>query len=281
MNSFQITVVLLNSLASAIESMKSVIKLGGSVLINTTLRLKLVFQISELRRAQHELVLVHGGGKQIAEMLTRLNLESHFHDGLRITDAAARDVIQMVLAGKVGKDLVADFARINIPAVSITGGDGLSFLSKKIKAEDGTDLGFVGEIARSNNALINAILGISAIPVIACLGLSAHDFGYHNINGDQMAAAVAPACEADELIFVTDVGGVKDEHGNTIPNLNREEINQLLESGVAYGGMRPKLRACLSALEAGVKRILILGAADENSLLRASRNDDPIGTVIA
>lgn len=261
--------------------MKSVIKLGGSVLIDTKLRLKLVFQISELRRAGHEIILVHGGGKQIAEMLTKLNIESHFLDGLRITDAAARDVIQMVLAGKVGKDLVADFARINVPAVSLTGGDGLSFLSKKIKAEDGTDLGFVGEIARSNDALINAILGINAIPVIACLGLSAHDFGYHNINGDQMAAAVAPACEADELIFVTDVGGVKDEHGNTIANLNREEINQLLESGIAYGGMRPKLRACLSALKAGVRRILIIGAAEENSLLRASRDDEEVGTVIS
>ena len=261
--------------------MKSVIKLGGSVLIETSLRLKLVFQISELRRAGHEVVIVHGGGKQIAEMLTKLNIESHFHDGLRITDAAARDVIQMVLAGKVGKDLVADFARINVPSVSMTGGDGLSFLSKKIKAEDGTDLGFVGEIARSNNALIRAILGIKAIPVIACLGLSSHDFGYHNINGDQMAAAVAPACEADELIFVTDVGGVRDEHGKTIANLNREQINQLLESGIAYGGMRPKLRACLSALDAGVKRILIIGAAEENSLLRASRDDEEVGTVIS
>ena len=261
--------------------MKSVIKLGGSVLIDSALRLKLVFQISELRCSGKQVVLVHGGGKQIAEMLTRLHIESKFHDGLRITDAAAREVIQMVLAGKVGKDLVADLARINVPAVSFAGGDAMSFLSTKLKAEDGTDLGFVGQITRTDGKLIDAVLGIHSIPVIACLALSAHDFTYYNVNGDQMAAAVAPACAADELIFVTDVGGVKDEHGETISTLNRDRINELLESGVAHGGMRPKLRACLSALEAGVQRILIVGAAEENSLLRACLQQEAVGTVIS
>lgn len=261
--------------------MKSVIKLGGSVLVDNTLRLKLVFQISELRRSGRQVVLVHGGGKQIAELLSRLNIESTFHDGLRVTDAAAREVIQMVLAGKVGKDLVADLSRINVPAVSFAGGDAMSFLSTRLKAEDGTDLGFVGQITRTDGKLIQAVLGINAIPVIACLALSAHDFSYYNINGDQMAAAVAPACQADELIFVTDVGGVKDEHGETISNLNRERIQDLLDSGVAHGGMRPKLRACLSALEAGVKRILIIGAAEENSLVNASLHQKAIGTVIS
>lgn len=261
--------------------MKSVIKLGGSVLVDSSLRLNLVFQISELRSHQQDIVLVHGGGKQIAEMLTRLNIESHFHDGLRITDAPAREVIQMVLSGKVGKELVADFSRIKIPAVSLTGGDALSFLSTKLKADDGTDLGFVGEIVRTDGRLVEAILSIRAIPIIACLGLSLHDFSYHNINGDQMAAAVAPACQADQLIFVTDVGGVKDEHGNLIPQLDRAGIQQLLDSGIAHGGMRPKLRACLSALEAGVQRIQIIGAADENSLVRACLQQEAVGTVIA
>lgn len=260
--------------------MRSVIKLGGSVLVNKALRLKLVFQISELRRSGKQVVLVHGGGKQIAEMLARLNIESKFHDGLRITDAAAREVIQMVLAGKVGKDLVADLARINVPAVSFTGGDAMSFLSTKLKAKDGADLGFVGQVVRTDGKLIDAVLGINAIPVIACLALSAHDFSYHNVNGDQMAAAVAPACQADELIFVTDVGGVKDEHGVTIPHLKRERIAELLDSGVAHGGMRPKLRACVSALEAGVKRILIVGAAEEQALVRACLQQEAVGTVI-
>jgi len=261
--------------------MRAVIKLGGSVLSETTLRLKLVFQLSELQRDGHEVVLVHGGGKQIAEMLARLGIASRFHDGLRITDEETRDVAQMVLAGKVGKDLVADLARLNIAAVSLAGGDGLSFLSHRLRPADGTDLGYVGQIARTRPELIEALLAVKMIPVIACLALGAHDNKYYNINGDQMAAAVATACHADELVFVTDVGGVRDEHDQQIARLDRASINQLLESGIASGGMRPKLRACLEALEAGVERLLIIGAAEENSLLRALGDGEDLGTLIA
>jgi acetylglutamate kinase len=261
--------------------MRVVIKLGGSVLGEMTLRLKLVFQLSELRRGGHELVLVHGGGKQIAEMLKRLGIESRFHDGLRITDEQTRDVVQMVLAGKVGKDLVADLGRLNIPAASIAGGDGMSFLSHRLRPEDGTDLGYVGQIARTRPDLIDAMLAINVIPVVACLALGAHDSKYYNINGDQMAAAVAATCRAEELIFVTDVGGVRDASGHQMARLDRAAINQLLESGVASGGMRPKLRACLEALDEGVKRIVIVGAAEENALLQALDPSAEIGTLIS
>jgi len=261
--------------------MRVVIKLGGSVLGEMTLRLKLVFQISELRRDGHELVLVHGGGKQIAEMLSRLGIQSRFHDGLRVTDEETRDVVQMVLAGRVGKDLVADLTRLNIAAVSIAGGDGMSFLSHRLKPEDGTDLGYVGQIARARPELIDGLLAMKMIPVVACLALGAHDTKYYNVNGDQMAAAVASACRADQIIFVTDVGGVRDERGEQIAQLDRGRIDQLLESGVASGGMRPKLRACLEALEAGVKRILIVGAGEENALLRAFGEGEAIGTLIS
>lgn len=258
--------------------MRAVVKLGGSVLSETGLRLRLVYQLSELRHDGHELVLVHGGGKQIAALLDRLGIESRFHDGLRITDRDTRDVAQMVLS-KVGKDLTADLARLNVPAVSLAGGDGVSFLSHKMRLADGTDLGYVGQVVRSRPDLIEAILKISMIPVIACLTLGAHDNEYYNVNGDQMAAAVAAACRADELIFVTDVGGVRDAEGQPLAKLNRAGINELLESGVASGGMRPKLRACLEALDAGVRRIVIIGAATEMSLQRVL-NGEAIGTAI-
>ncbi len=261
--------------------MRTVIKLGGSVLSEPTLRLKLIFQLSELWREGHALILVHGGGKQIAEMLSRLGLQTRFHDGLRITDEETRDVVQMVLAGKVGKDLVADLARLNTPAVSIAGGDGLSFLSHRLKHPDGTDLGYVGQIARTRPDLIEALLAIKAIPIIACLALGLHDSKYYNINGDHMAVAVAAACQADELVFVTDVGGVRDEQGELISHLDRQRINQLLESGVASGGMRPKLRACLEALDAGIKRILIIGAAEENALLLTLSEGEALGTLVS
>lgn len=258
--------------------MRAVIKLGGSILVETSLRLSLVYQISELRRAGLDLVLVHGGGKQIASLLERLGIESRFHDGLRITDKETRDVVQMVLS-KVGKDLVADLTRLNIPAVSLAGGDGMSFLSHKLRPADGTDLGFVGQVTRTNSDLTDALLQLRMVPVIACLTLGAHDYEYYNVNGDQMAAAVATACRADELIFVTDVGGVRDATGQHITQLDRAGIRQLLESGVASGGMRPKLRACLEAVEAGVKSIRIIGAAEQMSLQRAL-SGEPLGTVI-
>jgi acetylglutamate kinase len=261
--------------------MRTVIKLGGSVLVDAPLRQKLISQIGELKRDGFELILVHGGGKQIAALLDKLRIESHFHDGLRVTDRAARDVAQMVLAGQVGKDLVAELARIEVAAASIAGGDGLSFLAEKMNADDGTDLGYVGRIVKTNERLITGLLNVGVMPVVACLGLGVSDCEYYNVNGDQMAAAVAGGCGAENLVFVTDVGGVLDADGKPIAELDRARICELLESGVASGGMRPKLRACLEALDAGVKHILIIGAGEENSLLRALKGGEALGTRIS
>ncbi len=259
---------------------RTVIKLGGSVLSDERLRVEMIGQIREVKLAGHELILVHGGGKQIASLLNRLGIESRFHDGLRVTDRAARDVAQLVLAGQVGKDLVAELAKVGITGASIGGGDGGSFLAEKINADDGTDLGFVGRIVQTDSRLIDAMLAVKIVPVVACLALGADDFEYYNINGDQMAAAVAAGCRAETLVFVTDVGGVLDANGRLMAELDRARINSLLESGVAGGGMRPKLRACLEALEAGVDRIQIIGAGDENSLLSSLRNLSKAGTQI-
>ena len=260
---------------------RTVIKLGGSVLVDAALRQNLIAQIGQLWRSGNELLLVHGGGKQIASLLNKLGLESRFHDGLRITDKASRNVAQMVLAGQVGKDLVADLAKIGIAAVSLAGGDGLSFLAEKMNAEDGTDLGFVGRIVKVDAKLINAALEARLIPVVACLALGADDYEYYNINGDQMASAVAAGCRAENLVFVTDIGGVHDANGRPIAELDRAKIDQLLLSGVASGGMRPKLRACLEALDAGVKHILIVGAGAEDSLLHVFRGGQISGTRIS
>lgn len=259
---------------------RTIIKLGGSILVDAALRQKQIEQIGQLHRAGQELVLVHGGGKQIAALLDRLGIESRFHDGLRITDRAARDVAQMVFAGQVGKELVAELAKIGISAASIAGGDGMSFLAEKMNAEDGTDLGYVGRIVKTDDRLIAAMLSANVMPVVACLALGASDCEYYNVNGDQMAAAVAGGCRAETLVFVTDVGGVLDADGRQITELNRSRIHELLETGVASGGMRPKLRACLEALDAGVNRILIIGAGEENSILRALESAEPLGTLI-
>src|SRR5262245_61861118 len=133
---------------------RTVIKLGGSILVDAAMRGQLIAQVAELHRAGHELILVHGGGKQIAALLNRLGIESRFHDGLRVTDAAARNIVQMVLAGQIGKDLVAELIARGVNAASITGGDGGSFLAEKMNADDGTDLGFVGRIVKTDSTLI-------------------------------------------------------------------------------------------------------------------------------
>jgi acetylglutamate kinase len=261
--------------------MRIVIKLGGSVLLDAALRQQLIAQVAELKGAGFELILVHGGGKQIATLLDRLGVQSRFHDGLRVTDKAARDVAQMVLAGQVGKDLVAELARVGVAAAGLAGGDGLSFLAEKMNAEDGTDLGYVGRIVKTNEGLMAAMLDAGVTPVVACLALGVSDFEYYNVNGDQMAAAVAAGCNAESLVFVTDVGGVRDEHGERIAELDRKRIDDLLNGGVATGGMRPKLRACLEALEAGVRNIAIIGAAWENSLTRTLKSGESLGTRIS
>ena len=260
--------------------MRTVIKLGGSVLLDSALRRKLIAQVAELKSAGFELILVHGGGKQIAALLDRLRIESRFHDGLRVTDKDARDVAQMVLAGQVGKDLVAELAKIGVAAAGLAGGDGLSFLAEKMNAEDGTDLGYVGRVVKTNDRLMAGMLNVGVTPVVACLALGASDFEYYNVNGDQMAAAVAAGCKAESLVFVTDVGGVRDGNGEGIAELDRKRIEDLLNGGVATGGMRPKLRACLEALAAGVRNIAIIGAAQTCSLTRVLKSGESLGTRI-
>ncbi len=257
-----------------------VIKLGGSVLVDESLRGKLVAQIIALREAKLDVVIVHGGGKQIGAMLEKLGVESSFHDGLRITDEPTRDVVQMVLAGKVGKDLVAELGRAGIASVGIAGGDGLSFRASRVAAADGVDLGYVGEIAVTRPELIQGLIALGMVPVVACLGLGVNDWQYYNVNGDQMAATVAITCSASELVFVTDVGGVRDKNGTQIDSLDRAGILDLLDSGAASGGMRPKLRACLEALDGGIERIRIVGASTADVLPKAILENQQIGTSI-
>ncbi len=258
----------------------TVIKLGGSVLVNDELRHRLVGQIAALVREGQRLILVHGGGKQIARMLDALRIESRFHEGLRVTDAAARDVVQMVLSGLVGRNLVAELGVAGVPAVSLTGGDGRTFLADKMNAPDGVDLGFVGQITVADSGLIDRLLDAGYTPVIACLGLGREDSQYYNVNGDQMASAVAGGCRATRLILVTDVGGVNDENGRQIAELTPAGIDHLLASGVAGGGMRPKLRSCLEALAAGVSVIRIVGASEPEVLWRTLHDSEPLGTTI-
>lgn len=243
--------------------MKYVVKLGGVGLENPSLLQGCTRAIADLVRDGHQVAVVHGGGAQLTRTLKALGKQSEFVNGLRVTDAETRDVALMVLAGKVNKGLVAAFGTFGVPAVGLSGGDGLIFRARKKRTAP--DLGFVGEIASSDTRWLDAIWQLSGLPVLSSMALG-FDGEYYNVNADEMAAACAIACRADALVFLTDVPGVKGVNGDVLRWLSIDQIAEMAKSAVITGGMLPKLSACREALLNGVKRVRILPAEAAGSL---------------
>ena len=243
--------------------MKYVVKLGGAGLETPALLEGCIRAIAELVRDGHQVAVVHGGGVQLTRMLKALGLQSEFINGLRVTDAETRDVARMVLAGKVNKSLVAGLGALGIPAVGLSGGDGLIFRARK--KHTAPDLGYVGEIAASDPRLLDAIWQLNGVPVLSSMALG-FDGEYYNVNADEMAAACAVACRADALVFLTDVPGVKGANGEVLRWLSIDQIAEMAKNAIISGGMLPKLSACREALLNGVKRVRILPAGAAGSL---------------
>jgi acetylglutamate kinase len=243
---------------------KVVIKIGGAALEDKATLHKCAQAVVQLAQDGHKVAVVHGGGTALTRTLKLLGKKSDFIDGLRITDAETRDVALMVLAGIVNKSLVAAIALAGQPAVGLCGGDGGAFRARK-KQNTARDLGFVGEICFSEPRWIRAIWTEGGIPVLSSVALGG-DGEYYNVNADQMAAACAIACQADALIFLTDVPGVKQADGTVMPRLNTKDVAGLIEESAVSGGMLPKLEACTQALKRGVGRVRILPAAQADSL---------------
>ncbi|MGI4756019.1 MAG: acetylglutamate kinase [Janthinobacterium lividum] len=237
--------------------MKYVIKLGGAALEKPDLLHAIGKAIADLVGDGHQVAVVHGGGVQLTRTLQQMGKTSEFISGLRVTDAETRDAALMVLAGRVNKSLVASLGQQGQAAVGICGGDGHVFRARKKKTTP--DLGFVGEIAATDARWLDAIWKMGAVPVISSMALG-FDGEYYNINADEMAAATAIATQADALVFLTDVPGVKGADGQVMRWLSLREIPQLEKQSVISGGMLPKLNACRDALQAGVKRVRILPA---------------------
>jgi len=244
--------------------MKVVIKIGGAALEDKATLQKCAHAIVQLAQDGHQIAVVHGGGSALTRTLNLLGKKSDFINGLRVTDAETRDVALMVLAGIVNKSLVAAIALAGQPAVGLCGGDGGAFRARK-KENQEHDLGFVGEICFSEPRWIRAIWTEGGIPVLSSVALGAEG-QYYNVNADQMAAACAVACQADALIFLTDVAGVKKADGSVIPWLNLHDVAGLVQESVISGGMLPKLEACTHALKRGVGRVRILPAAQAELL---------------
>jgi acetylglutamate kinase len=248
-----------------------VIKLGGSTLENQRMVLQ---DIIWLRALGAKPVLVHGGGPYINEWLKKMNIEAHFKNGLRVTDAATLEVVRMVLCGQVNQGLVAMAAELGGKVIGLCGTDGNMVQAHIADPE----LGFVGEIDRVNPELVQLLLEQGYIPIIAPVGQGA-DGASLNINADLVAAHLAGALDAEKLIFLSNVVGIRGADGELISKLSENEARQLIHSGVISGGMIPKVSACLDAL-VEVPHVHIVDGGEPHVLLRELFTDEGVGTMI-
>lgn len=248
-----------------------VIKLGGSTLENQRMILQ---DIIWLRALGANPVLVHGGGPYINEWLNRLNIPAVFKDGLRVTDAQTLEVVRMVLCGQVNQGLVAMAAHMGGKVVGLCGTDGQMIQARVADAE----LGFVGEIEKVNQEVVQTLVAQGYIPIIAPLGQGPDGISL-NINADLVAAHLAGALDAEKLIFLSNVVGICRADGSLISELSEDEARQLIKEGVISGGMIPKVSACLDALVA-VPRVHIVDGGEPHVLLRELFTDQGAGTMI-
>jgi len=238
--------------------MKLVLKIGGAALENQELVAQFCATVAALAKDGHQLLIVHGGGAALSRTLKQLGIEPKFVNGLRVTDAATRDVAVMVLGGLLNKQLAASINACGQPALGLCGSDLQVCVARKKPLDQ--DLGFVGEISFVNESAIESLWSQKAVPVLASIA-SSLDGEFYNVNADEMASAIASACVADALIFLTDVPGVKNADGEVLSRLDLKQIAALHSDGAVTGGMLPKLDACKCALLAGVSSVRILQAA--------------------
>jgi len=233
-------------------------------------------------------VVVHGGGPQIGDMLARLGIKSQFANGLRITDAATIEIVEMVLAGSINKRIVGFINEAGGKAVGLCGKDGNMVLARKASGsmidrdsqmERIIDLGFVGEPESVDITVLNQILGRDLIPVLAPLATSKEGITY-NINSDTFAGAIAGALKAKRLLLLTDVPGVLDKSKNLIKQLSSDEARRLIADGTISGGMIPKVETCIYALEAGVEGVVILDGMVPHAVLLELLTDHGAGTLM-
>jgi acetylglutamate kinase len=244
----------------------TVVKLGGSLLEDQGCRQRALEAIAARVSAGGPVVVVHGGGKRIDKTLAALNIPKRVSHGLRVTDDETLDVVVSILAGLVNKSLVAEFRRLGVLAAGLSGVDGETLWAEFHPQVGGVDLGNVGRVAFGNPALLNAMLGASMLPVLASVA-AGRDGALLNVNADSAASAVAIELHADQLVYFTDVEGLLDEDGKVVERLDLERARRLLASSAVTGGMRPKLQACLDAIRAGVREVVIAGPGRHATVL--------------
>lgn len=255
-----------------------VIKYGGNAMINEELKQQVMEDIVLLWLIGVKVVLVHGGGPEINELMQKLGKKAEFVDGLRVTDKETVDIVQMVLAGKVNKTLVNLLEKKGGKAMGISGMDGM-LIEAKIRDER---LGYVGDITKIHIKPVEDLLEKGYIPVISTLGCD-RDGNAYNINGDTAAAYIAGAINAERLIMMTDIAGIlqdKDDPSTLIADVTISEAEQLKKDGIVSGGMIPKVDCCIEAINKGVKNVVIMDGRVPHSILMEILTDEGAGTMV-
>ncbi|MBQ2604808.1 MAG: acetylglutamate kinase [Acutalibacteraceae bacterium] len=256
-----------------------VIKYGGNAMINEELKSAVMSDIALLKLVGINVVLVHGGGPEITDMLKKINKESKFVNGMRVTDKETIDIVQMVLAGKVNKSLVQHLQKSGAASVGLCGLDGNMLVAEKLITSE--DIGYVGEITQVNPKVINDVINNGFVPIISTVAGSLNGDVY-NINADIAASRIAAELGACKLILMTDIRGLlrdKDDEATLIPSVNVSEVPMLKREGIISGGMIPKIDCCVEAVRRGVSRAYIIDGRIPHSILIEMLTAEGIGTM--
>jgi acetylglutamate kinase len=257
------------------EGTTFVIKYGGAAMVDEELKHTFAQDVTLLKKIGIRIIIVHGGGKEVSEFAERLGVKSVFVDGQRYTDETMMEIVQMVLAGKTNKDIVARINQHDGKAVGLCGIDA-DVLRVTRFAENGHDLGLVGTVSSINTVYLELLLSHNVMPVIAPIGIDG-SWKAHNINADLAASSIASAMRAEKLVYLSDVEGVLVED-SLVHSMNRQEADRLIDTGIISKGMIPKIHSAFSALDAGVKKVHMIDGRVKHSLLVEIFTDAGIGT---
>ncbi|PLX73756.1 MAG: acetylglutamate kinase [Desulfuromonas sp.] len=266
-----------------------VFKYGGNAMVEEHLKESFAQDIILLKYIGLNPVVVHGGGPQIGQVMEKMGLESRFVQGMRVTDSETMNVVEMVLGGRVNKEIVGNINRLGGRAVGLSGKDGGLITAKKLEMKavnpdtltpEIIDIGMVGEVDMINPAIIGSLEESNFIPVIAPIGVGENGETY-NINADLVAGRIAGALQAEKLILMTDIEGVKDKEGNLISTIDVRQVPELIDNETITGGMIPKINCCLDAIAEGVQKTHIIDGRMEHACLLEIFTDKGIGTAVA
>ncbi len=259
-----------------------VIKYGGNAMKEENIIHTIMQDITLLKYVGVNPIVIHGGGPDITQMLNKLNIKSEFHNGTRITSAATMEIVEMVLAGKVNKNVASMINSMGAKAIGLCGKDAGLIKAKKKISPDGVDLGFVGEVVNINTKLLLELTASGYIPVIAPIGFG-EDGNSYNINADTVAGEIAAAVRAEKLMFLTDVDGIRmnpDDEETLISTIEVDHIYRLIEQKVISGGMIPKVMGCVKGIKMGVNRTHIVNGTIPHSIILEMFTDKGIGTMV-